>query len=233
MDILITYNTFNLSFEDIKRMISSEYYFKYYKPLPVNVKIEDDKNHGVPMMNEVFYTMFLQQGYIPHWKEYVDTYIKKWGHVINYNNDDMTFKSSNPRFQYIFRRQELEKKLIRAYMSFLKEVYVLYWFYNRGLITAYYSLENDIAGFDIVANNRFHQTFGIKIYSDTNRAIQFANIKTNERNKLPANTTSIALRANINKDRGILLGDTYIFPDRILNGIYHYINNNIQRNIIL
>lgn len=231
MDILITNNTFNFTLEYVKEMITKEHYFQYYKPLPIDTNIEDDKNHGVPMMNEVFYDLFLEYGRIPHWQEFLNTYISKWGHIIHEN--DMTFKSSNPRFRYVFKKQALEKKLIRAYMSFLKEIYVLYWFYNRGLTTACYSLENDIAGYDITILNKFNQMFGIKIYSDTYKANRFANIKKSERNRLPVNTTSIAIKANINKNNGILLGDTYIFPDRLLNGVYHYINNNIQKDIIL
>lgn len=233
MDILVNNSTLNLSLNDVKQMIANERYFKYYKPLPVDSRIEDDKNHGVPMMNAVFYELFLRLSRVPHWQEFLDAYINMWGHTIYADGNDMTFKSPDPRFQYVFKRQALEKKLIRAYMSFLKEVYVLYWFYNRGLTTACYSLENDIAGYDITAVNRFNQMFGIKIYSDTYKANRFANIKKSERNRLPVNTTSIAIKANINKDNGMLLGDTYIFPDRLLNGVYHYINNNIQKDIIL
>lgn len=226
MDILVKYNSLNLSFDEIREMIEYERYYKYYQSLPSDPRLEDDKNHGVPLMNKIFYEQFILSGKIPHWKDFCNMYANTWCTVLPDGN--LTFKSDNPKYQYTFSKQALTKKLIRAYMSFLKELYVLYWFYNRGLTAAYYSLENDISGFDITIINRFSHLFGIKIYSNTSNANKFAVTKQSERNKLPENSTSISIRAS----DSIILGDTYVFSDKLLNGVYHYINNDIQKNII-
>ena len=226
MDILINHDTLNLSFDEIKQMIEQEKYIDYYISLPTDINLEDDKNHGVPMMNEIFYQCFLRYKRIPHWQEFCDTYANM--HCIMLEDGKMTFKLDNQRYQYTFNKKALIKKLLRAYMSFLKELYILYWFFNKGVTTACYSLENDKAGYDITVINRFSHLFGIKVYSNTRKANNFANIKKNGRNILPENSTSIAIRPF--KDS--ILGDTYVFSDKLLNGIYHYINNNIQKDII-
>lgn len=231
MDILVDYHTFDYTLEEIKRQIAVERYDDYYQTLPSDINIEDDKNHGVPLMNKMFYEMFLSFKAIPSWRHYCEAYINRYCKQIH--KDNYTFILDNQRYQYVFKKQALEKKLIRAYMSFLKELYVLYWFYDRGLTTAYYSLEKDILGFDIVVTNKFNHMFGIKIYSNTYNANKFAKIKRNERNHLPEHSTGIAIRAGIHKDRGPRLGDTYVFPDRLLNSVYHYIMNDIQKDIIL
>lgn len=211
-------------------MIAKQKYENYYKSISgyKNSNIEDDKNHGVPIMSRVFYIAFLNLKRIPDWQEYLNIYKQQWCRT---TQNGLMFVSDNIRYQYEFKEQVLDKKLIRAYMSFLKEIYVLYWFYNRGYFRPYYSFDNDMAGFDITIQNRYNNLFGIKIYSNTYNAKKFASIKSNTRNKLPENSTGIAIQSGFTND--CKLGDTYVFPDKLLNGVYHYINNNIQKDIIL
>lgn len=210
--------------------ISQQKYEDYYNSLGsvYDRNIEDDKNHGVPIMSKVFYLLFLRLGRVPDWQEFLEAYKNQWCKTVP---NGMTFTLNNQRYQYVFKEQALDKKLIRAYMSFLKELYVLYWFYDKGFTEPYYSFDNDMAGFDITIRNRFGHIFGIKIYANTYNANKFALIKKNTRNKLPENSTGIAIRTGFQNNCKI--GDTYVFPDKLLNAVYHYINNNIQKDIII
>lgn len=230
MDILIEHGTINIQLHHVIQMISQQRYNEYYNSLTsiYDKNIEDDKNHGVPIMSKSFYLLFLKLKRIPSWQEFLEAYKRQWCKSVP---NGMTFTLNNPRYQYIFQEKALDKKLIRAYMSFLKEVYVLYWLYDKGLTSSYYSFDNDMAGFDITVRNQFGNTFGIKIYANTYNANKFALIKKNTRNKLPENSTGIAIKTAFSDEYRI--GDTYVFSDKLLNAVYHYINNNIQKDIVI
>ena len=234
MDILIDYNTMNFSLNQIKQMISNQYYYKYFKTLPSDENIEND-NRGVPKINKFFYGLFIRFKRIPTWKEVYDYYTYHWCEWCI--NGNMTFKKElrdkYPRFDYTFNPKALEHKILNTYMSLLKEVYILYWLFDKGITTAYYSLKTDKDGFDIMLTNRFNYKYGFKIYVDTKRAKSFANIKTEERNKLPEETVSISIRVQPSNKTSLQIGDTFVPTDKTLNGIYHYINNNIRKDIII
>lgn len=231
MDIVITYGTVRTTFDEIKEQIANQFYYAYYSALPTDSLIEDDNHHGVPRMNEVFYSMFIRHNHIPSWTAFLDEYKRRWCYYVGHDGE-MGWKSPLPRYNYRFQEAALDKKLIRAYMSFLKEVYVLFWFYHIGMTDAYWSLSNDMSGYDIVMPNAFGRIYGIKIYSNTANARRFARIKTTSRNHLLQGSTSVSIQAPIGRN-GLRLGDTYLFTDKLLLGVYNYIMNNIRRDIII
>ena len=242
MDILVKYTDFNKTLSQLKNEIRNEQYYRYYRSLPRTtifgsnrdtMEIDNSEGgrneyYGVEPMNYIFYGLMKKHQRIPHWQEYVSTYISYYCRQVD--DTHMTFKSNEHHLQYVFETKKLEFKLIRAYMSFLKEVYVLFYLYEKGLHNIYYSMEMDLRGFDITAINRYGSMFGIRIYCKTDNANNLADQKTQSRIRLPEGSTSIKLQADITQDKRIALGDTYIFSDSTLNSIYHYINNNIQIN---
>lgn len=220
LDITINRYTFALTLEDVKSAIAEQKYMKHYSSCKAfnDANIEDDIHHGVPMMNKVFYEMFISSGVIPSWQSFLCEY--KIRHCVKKPNGKLTFTDGNPRHSYEFDEPALDKKLIRAYMSFLKEVYVMFWFFDKKIDSVYYSLENDIAGFDI---SLFHRgrLFGIKIYANTYDANKFAKIKKSTRNHLPENSVGIAIRSDFNSYNR--LGDTYVFHEGVLKFVYGYV----------
>ncbi len=182
------------------------------------------------MMNEMFYTMCLRHHHLPSWTSFIDEYKEHWCYPIGI--EQLSFKIPSSRFHYSFSERALDRKLINAYMSFLKEYYALHWFWNIGFTAPYWSLGNDKIGYDIVATNRFSHVFGIKIYSNTETARFFARVKAKSRNHLLRGSTSVSITSSFGAN-SIKLGDTYLFTDHILNAVYHYINDDICKDIIL
>lgn len=231
LDIIITRNTFALTLSDVKSVIAKQRYMAHYNKCKSynDANIEDDINHGVPMMNRIFYEMFLSSRAIPSWQSFLCEY--KTRYCVKLPNGRLTFIDDNPRHHYQFYEPALDKKLIRAYMSFLKEVYVLFWFFETKIDTVYYSLENDISGFDVSVehNNRL---FGIKIYANTYDANRFAHIKKSIRNRLPQDSVGIAIRSGFQEDNRI--GDTYVFHEGVLKFIYCYIlRTSVFKDVVL
>lgn len=220
-------NTITLS--DIRYMIQQDLYNAYYRTVcKKNSLLEDDKEHGVPKMNEIFYSLFVQNKTISY-QVYLDEYKKV--NCIKLTKGFMTFKSNEERFHYAFKETALDGKLLRGYMSFLKELYALYSLIDIGY-PARYSLEIDNnMGFDIMLYNKHKHYYGIRIYSDTERAKAFANTEKKIRHDYENSPcTSIVLMSKTKKQ---ILGDTYIFTQEQIDAVHNHIRNNCYQNIIL
>ena len=235
---IIIDHSIKLTFDDICNQIKQQKYMSFYaqqKKRWQNIKdgqdwmMDDDRNHGVPAMNQVFYRMLKKQKHIPKWTEYLVTYKKK--HCKYVEAGKMTFKDNSPRFQYTFQEYSMDYKLLKAYMSFLKEVYALFWFYDKSFIFPYYSFYMDLWGYDIIVRNMFNHLYGIRVYSNTDKALRFFEEKKNGRSSVPEESTGVSIIANVKDNRCTKIGDTYVFCDRLLYDVMSYINANIQSDI--
>lgn len=237
MDILISNNEVRLNgqsyfnivtLSDIYEMIEKDRYNDYYQTVKTrNKQIEDDKHHGIPMMNSIFYSRFAYCCTISH-QLFLNEY--KRVHCIRLEDGKMKINSNNPKHKYIFYEKELDGKLLRGYMSFLKELFVLYSLIDKG-VSAKYSLQADINGFDIIAQNPDGHKYGIRIFAKTERAQSFAEQKEKERhNYQNSSCTAIVLQAQMATE---VIGDTYVFTQKQINDLYNHIHNNRYETILL
>lgn len=243
---IIIDNNVGISFRQVQTRIAHQQYEQFYNQKHHEYDMRkadihnedwkiDDDTLGIPIMNQVFYDMLLAQKRIPAWEEYLDTYKQRYCHEIDRiagkHMRMMTLKTNNPKHQYVFQECSLDYKLLRAYMSFLKEVYTLFWFYDKNFIHPYYSLHMDLCGYDIVCHNMFNRLYGIKIYANTRKAQEFVDRKKAGRSAVPEESVSISLVSRIGSG-GVKVGDTYVFSDKVLNDIMYYINNDNQSDTI-
>ena len=237
MDILISNNEIRLNgqsylniirLSDIYEIIEKDRYNSYYQTVKArNKQIEDDKHHGIPMMNAIFYSRFAYCTTISH-QLFLNEY--KRVHCIRLKDGEMKFNSNNSKHQYIFYEKELDGKLLRGYMSFLKELFVLYSLIDKK-IPAKYSLQTDINGFDIIAQNYNGHKYGIRIFSKTEKAQSFAKQKEEERhNYQNSSCTAIVLQAQMATE---VIGDTYVFTQNQMNNLYNHIHNDRYETIVL
>ena len=240
--IIIDYETMRpLSFPEVRKAISAQRYmdFFYEKKAQYNKRasagyedrnIEDDDNHGIPAMNQVFYRMLLNNKKLPAWRDYLNEYKNTFCHVIDSLADPkmrmMTFKSKEQRYRYVFQECSLDYKLLKGYMSFLKEVYILFWLWDKHFVFPYYSLHMDFCGYDILCRNMYNRLYGIRVYASSKKAREFAQKKKDGRSSVPMESTSITVVVPID-DRATEVGDTYVSSDETLQSIMQYINNNI------
>lgn len=244
MGLIVNYETVgSIPFEHLSQQIENQVYEQYYKTELSRVRdhplIEDDYNHGVPHMNEVFYQIYSDMKVIPSWGTFRDTY---WGKYVIENPNkgrldeqgnldplwigDYSIRHKKFKYQYGFDEPPMLKKLLRTYMSFLKEQHVMHWFYDKGLTTAYWSSDADNRlGIDIMLTNPFGRQYGIKVYSKTRRAKNFAAIKKNSRHAATKGISTIAIPVPMN---GPKLGDTFVVPDHILMCAYNLIMHDIE-----
>lgn len=243
---IIIDNNIGITFGQIRMQISQQQYEKFYnqKHMEYDVrkstggtedwKIDDDE-YGIPIMNQVFYNMLANKKRIPTWEGFLDAYKEKHCHEIDRiagrHMRMMTLKTSNPKQHYVFQECSIDYKLLRAYMSFLKEVYTLFWFYDKGFTHPYYSLHMDLCGYDIICHNMFNHLYGIKIYANTRKAHEFVDRKREGRSAVPIESTSISLVSRLGGN-GEKVGDTYVFTDGILNDTMYYINDNKHSDTI-
>lgn len=237
MDILISNNEVRLNghsymniitLADILEMIEKDRYDSYYQTVKArNKQIEDDKYHGIPMMNSIFYSRFAYCSTISY-QLFLNEY--KRVHCTRLEGGKMKFNSDNPKHKYIFYEKELDGKLLRGYMSFLKELFVLYFLIDKN-IPAKYSLKSDINGFDIISSNSYGHRYGIRIFAKTEKAQKFAKQKEEERhNYQNSSCTAIVLQAELAKE---VIGDTYVFTQQQMNALYNHIHNNRYETILL
>ncbi len=219
-------NTITLT--DICEMLRKDKYYAYYQTVKErNDLLEDDDEHGVPMMNDIFYSRFAYCHTISY-QFFLNEY--KRVHCLRLPEGNMTFKSDEDRYQYCFLEQELDGKLLRGYMSFLKELYVLFSLIDIGY-PARYSTQIDSDGFDIMLYNKYKHYYGIRVFSDTDKAKKFAKTKEQKRHDLQSYPcTVIALQAPMRKQ---VIGDTYVFTPEQINTLHNYILNNQQENITI
>lgn len=235
MDILISkkeirlnelYVPNTLTLKDITQMIARDKYYSYYQTVKAkNKMIEDDIHHGVPMMNQIFYSRFAYCRNMSY-QFFLNEY--KRMHCVRLPDGKMTFKSKEPRYQYIFYEKELDGKLLRAYMSFLKELFVLYSLIEMGCDVQYDSKDDTKNGFDLTLYNQYGHHYGIRIFADTDKAKKFAEIK--ERVRHNYTYTSIAMQAKMAK---CIIGDTYVFTQDQMKALHNHILSNSNENLIL
>lgn len=218
-------NTITIS--DIESMLRNERYQSYY-PKERNDLIEDDKNHGIPMMNEVFYRMFIMFKKVP-WKAYLTEYKRLY--CITLPDDRMKINSLEPRYDYTFTEREIDGKLLRGYMSFCKELFLMYSLKEMGYWTIY-DFGNDKNGIDIVVQNKQKDNwYGIRVYSNTEKAKEYAEIKKETRSKLEKfNGTVIVARANMGQ---YTLGDTYAFTEMQIKNLCEYMDKSLKQNTMI
>lgn len=231
-----------LTFADIQWQISSYLYWNYYTTLPKidkGNKLEDDRNGGCPLMNVPFYSLLKHYHKIPHWEVYMKRYIDlyctrknpdRFGNDMVFNERAKKESKKGYLFNFSFSEKYLRGKLIRAYMSFLKEVYILYWLWDKGLKSAYWSVEKDSGrggGFDIVLFNNKGMEYGIRIFANTDNANRFADMKSDYRHDPGKNIIQIDMVVG----SGHMCGDTYVFHEDIMNGVYKYIMSGACKNI--
>ena len=256
MDILITKNKMQilaginnnlvyqrpntLRLDDVINIIQTDKYNDLYKQvLPYKnfkrtIEADGNSNLGIHKMNKVFYEVFIRLNSIQHYM-FIPLYLAhhpiiQCGVEVPYTgppNPQTVYRflegHKNSRFFY----NELVGKLLRAYMSFLKEIYVLYWLLEKGFDVTY-SLMFDINdGCDIVVKHN-NSTYGIRIYSDTKKANQFADTKIKSRHKVPQDWTVIDLPTNL---CSYTIGDTYVYSDDVLNKVAQHILHNNKYDI--
>lgn len=238
--IIIDYSM-GISFQQVKHQIYDQKYEAFYNQKKQEYlarvglkrsedwKIDDD-TYGIPVMNQVFYHIMKNCRRIPKWKEFLSEY--KRIHCVNMGNGYMRLKDQSRGRNYVFQEYSLDYKLLRGYMSFLKEVYVLFWFYDKNFIMPYYSLHMDLCGYDIIVRNMFDRLYGIRIYANTKKAQEFVEAKKNGRSAVPQESTCISFVSQINGN-GTKLGDTYVFSDQAISDMMYYINNNNTSDTII
>lgn len=216
-----------LVISDIEKMLRNEKYQSYY-PKERNADIEDDKYHGIPMMNEVFYRMFVMFKKVP-WKAYLAEYKRLY--CITLPDGRMKINSSEPRYNYTFTEREIDGKLLRGYMSFCKELFLMYSLKKAGYWTIY-DFENDKNGIDIVVRNKQKDNwYGIRVYANSEKAETYAGIKEETRSKLENfNGTIIVAKANMAQRT---IGDTYVFTERQLKQLCEYMDKGMKENTII
>lgn len=238
MDLIVNLETMgNVPVRVIKQQIAAQTYDwrrKELKDIPENPMLEDDLNHGLPQMNKVFYTMFISKKAIPSWTYFIEEY--KRIHVVKDGAGLFTFRErqkDEQRYGFSFTDAQIDRRLLYAYMSFAKEPFVLYWFLNNGFESAYWSFDADKFGYDVVVPYR-DDIYGIKIYSNTEKARKYAGIKSNSRNgkknnklyEVLKNSRSIALTTRF--DDSVRCGDTYLFSDQLLREVKRMIELGIE-----
>lgn len=243
---IIIDNNVGVTFNQIKNQIARQKYEQFYnqKRMEYDIRKSDNRyedwkidndGFGIPVMNQVFYRIFLEKRKVPTWEEFLNAYKEKYCHEIDRiagkHMRMMTLKTDNPKQHYIFQECSIDYKLLRAYMSFLKEVYTLFWFYDKGFTHPYYSFHMDLCGYDIICHNMFNHLYGIKIYANTKKAHEFVDKKREGRSAVPAESTSISLVSRIGSN-GTKIGNTYVFSDKVLHDTMYYINDNKQSDIV-
>lgn len=238
----------DLTFRNVYQQISQYRYADFYsskqcKPMDEKHKMELDNRYGCPFMNEIFYDMVICEGRIPMHTEFIDYYKRLYceksaNDLLRFNKNAMERgKETNKNFNYTFEETYLNGKLMRAYMSFLKELYVLTWLWEHEMYSAYWSFKDDTeVGFDIRVssfNGYEERKYGIKIYAATRNAKKKAEIKANQRHKNHPDITSISLISVLSKEGSTKLGDTYLFNNNVLYGMLSYIKNTVPGNLII
>lgn len=212
---------------DIFNMLKVDKYYDYYRTVKRKNKDMEDDKQGVPMMNKVFYSRFAYCSNITY-QFFLNEY--KRIHCIR-TNGTIKFKSTEKRYQYSFTEQELDGKLLRAYMSFLKELFVLYSLKENGFSVRYSLQDDNNKGFDITVVNAYGHQYGIRICSDTEAAQKFIHKKEQERHDYNSNPhTVIVLKAPMERR---VIGDTYLFTEEQMNALYNHIRNNKYETILL
>lgn len=254
MDKLTYTSSPHLTFQKVYKQISQYRYGSFYSSNKCQSKIpthlmEKDEKHGLPLMNKIFYDMVICNESIPLWTEFIEYYKSIYCEPLKEKekktNNDMKFNNfamergfeKNKDFRYTFQESYLNGKLMRAYMSFLKEIYVLTWLWKHGYYSAYWSLDADSnIGFDVMVNSYSlteERKYGIKIYANTKDAKNKAILKTKQRHIKYPDITSISLISVISSESSAKLGDTYLFGNDIMYSIYNYIGNMVPGDLII
>lgn len=207
------------SFRSIKQQIAAQKYNEYFRTVTghKNTMLEDDRNHGLPPMDKVFYGFYGLNGCIPSWTFFMELYCKF--HVIpNPQNPNLlTFLDKNPKFHYSFDKPCLERRLLNAYMSFCKEQYIQHWLYDAGYESAYWSASGDLElGLDIQLQNHQGKNYGIKVFADTPEAKRQARDKADTRHVSAASLGIGVFVIPVVRDESHMIGDTYVPSDAIL-----------------
>ena len=231
-DIVIRMEDSSLNLRTYKHFLFEQKYWKEYLKVRdcKNAFIENDKEHGVPPMNLIFYGYFKMHHKPPTWQVFMEMYKREF--VIETNTPGVyAFNDGVPKHcDYTATMPEIDRKIMNGYMSFLKEGYVFHWLWEHGLSEAYYSREMDKCGFDIcVERHNGEWLYGIRVYCKTDSAEHYAKIKDNERLVRMRRIVSIKFEIEVfNKDTRVMAGDTCIAPDSILKAISYLIKQECE-----
>lgn len=224
------------SYQSIVDQIEKQKYGWYYDSISKCIcrLMNIDYAHGVPSIYEFFYGFYGTFGHLMDWDDLIEEYKKKYMVSITPYSDDKTFKHDNPKYHYTFTEEQLDNKILKTYMSFLKEQHYMHWLYNHGLTSACWSAKRDISdGLDVIVQNFHGKEYGTKIWADTPAGRYYAREKKDSRHdNLEAlyrhGTRVLSIPIPVGKDKGNLIGDTNVVEEEVLKCAYGIITLGIE-----
>ena len=231
-DLRIERQDSSLDFEAYKNFLLQETYWKEYCSVKkhYNKLIESDYEYGVPAMNLVFYNLYKALKAPPEHKvfmaEYKSHFVIPSGTPGIYRFNDGIYKHCC----YNVTMPEIERKLFLGYMSFLKEGYVMHWYWENGFPNAYYDYEMDNKGADICIEHPNKHLYCQRIYCKSDKSEAKAAEKDRSRLKLPEEAVSIKFEIEV-FNKPYKLGDTCVSPEPIMRGIASLIQHGCERDM--
>ena len=233
------------SFDETVSFLKNERYWSWYneiKPLTDRYTLFENDAVGVPPMNEVFYKFILNNHRIAKHKEFIQCYYDKYcihddmngfwkfNYGIDWGDNNIKtwtypFKDADGNSTGVLCKKKLNIKLMKAYMSFLKEIYVLSYLNSLGF-NAKYDEQMDYAGYDIIVQSNL--LYGIKIYADTKEANSKSKIKFSERNNKLVKINKISIPIT----NQYVIGDTRVPTNKQLEQITKMITSNCKGKVV-
>lgn len=228
-DIMITRQDSSLNFRKYRQLLFDSRYLYWKDYLKVRdfkneEYIENDKEHGVPPMNLIFYRYYKSFHEPPPYKVFMEDYKKEF--VVQAGSPNLYAFNDGylPHCNYTVTMPEIDRKILNGYMSFLKEGFVLHWLWENGFPEAYYSIVMDKCGFDICIERHGDCIYGIRVYCKTDDAVHFCEVKDNERLVKMSKIVSIKFEIEVfDKNTRVMAGDTCVASIDIMQSIANLI----------
>lgn len=192
------------SIEDL--CASKEYSLYFYPKDYKNPKWMAVENAKMPKFVPIFFesvdtrrcigNMFTQKEF---WEKYKLTYAAKYFNVKNIDDETMQFMNGRVYRTYPSLVRDLHFQLL------LKEKHGDHVLYNI-------NLDSEV-GIDILLKHN-NKLFGIKLYAETNRSLNYKSIKDNERQDSYSNIEFITIPKKMNDKK---IGDFYLYGEEEYN----------------
>ena len=209
-----------ITLEDLHTQIEKIKFDAFYQSIGgrdnKDSELEDAKL--VPF-NLLFYYLFITQEKIPTLLTMICEYINHFCVRKKGKGNFYTLKNeykNNKDIRYsgcFFTIEALAGRISRAYNSFIREIELLFRFFQEKDFSARYSFQDDYGKHGVDLKVKYNeQIFGIRCSQKNKRSQEYNNRKTTTRRKQPFDENRV-IYMNIDKNNHENCGDIWIFPE--------------------